>query len=257
MSPLSDEQKERYSRQIVLPDFGEEGQERLRTSKVLIVGAGGLGSSCALYLASAGVGTLGIADSDCVSLSDLNRQILYSTGELGNQKTNSARQRLAALNPDVNIVSFSEKIDEDNAAKIIGDYEVAVDCTDNASARYLINDTCVRLGIPFVHAAVMQYEGEILTVIPGKSPCYRCVYPEAPPPQVAPEGRIAGILGVVAGTVGTIEASEVIKLILRQGSPLTGLFVYDFLSMNFRNLKLSRRKDCTACGKGSELIREK
>lgn len=248
MADLTTEQKKRYERNIVLPNFGTEGQQRLLNAKALVVGTGGLGSPCAYYLAAAGIGTLGLADDDVVDLSNLNRQILHSTETLGARKTASAAARIKALNPDCTIVEHSLRIDEESIAAIIGDYDIVLDGTDNFPARFVMNDACVKAGKPYIHAGVFQYEGQVMTVVPGQGPCYRCLFPEAPPEGLIPSGAEAGILGSVPGAIGAIEATEAIKLIVGLGEPLIGrLLTFDLLSMTARTVVVPRDLECLVC----------
>lgn len=246
---LDDRQSERYSRHLPLEGFGREGQEKLLSSKVLLVGAGGLGSSCAYYLASAGVGTLGIVDSDSVDLSNLQRQILHNTDRIGTPKALSAQTTLAALNPDTQIIPIVRRLDKENILEIIVDYDIVIDGSDNFETRFLINDACVLLGKPLVTGAVLAYEGQAMTVIPRKTACYRCVF-EAPPEEgVVPGGQSAGILGAIAGTIGSIMSAEAVKLLHGIGEPLKDrLLVIDLLTMKARTLHLSPNPDCRVCG---------
>jgi molybdopterin-synthase adenylyltransferase len=245
---LSSERQERYARQLMLEEIGSAGQEQLLASRVLIVGAGGLGSPAAYYLAAAGVGTIGLVDADLVDLSNLQRQILHATADLGRPKVASAGAKLAALNAEVRVITQQLALDEGNSAGIIADYDFVIDATDNFSAKFLINDTCVRLGIPFSHGGVLRFSGQTMTVVPQQSPCYRCIFPEPPPPDVASACSRDGILGVLPGVIGVIQATEAIKVLLGIGEPLTGrLLTYDALSLRFREVPLRRAPRCPVC----------
>lgn len=246
---LSDEQAERYSRHILLPEIGGRGQARLLEAKVLVIGAGGLGSPAALYLAAAGVGRIGIADSDVVDLSNLQRQILHGSSELGRPKTESAARRLRDLNPDVQVVEHRERLVADNILSVIGSYDFIVDGSDNFPTRYLVNDACVLAGKPLSHGAIFRFEGQATTVVPGAGPCYRCLYPEPPPPGLIPSCQQAGVLGAVAGVIGALQAAEAIKWILGIGELLVGrLVIYDALTAVFREVKIQKDRDCALCG---------
>ncbi len=255
---LTDSQRERYSRHILLPEVGEQGQAKLLQSKVLLLGAGGLGSPAALYLAAAGVGTLGIVDADIVDASNLQRQILHATSRVGTPKVDSAAKAIADLNPDVKVVPYEERMTSENVERLFRDYDVIVDGTDNFPTRYLVNDASVFLGKPVVHGSIFRFDGQVTTFIPEKaakklgieqSPCYRCLYPEPPPPHLAPSCQEAGVLGILCGIVGTLQATEAIKLLLGKGTSLGGrLVTYDSLKMKFRELKLRRDPHCPICG---------
>jgi len=243
------EQMTRYSRHFMLPEVGEEGQAKLLDAKVLMVGAGGLGSPSAFYLAAAGVGTMGIIDPDVVDLSNLQRQILHTNDRIGQPKTDSAKQTLQALNPDVRVITYQEKLTSENILKIIKDYDIIVDGCDNFPTRYLVNDACVMVNKPNVHGSVFQFDGQASVFYPGKGPCYRCLYPEPPPPGMAPSCAEAGVLGVLPGLIGTIQALETIKLILGKGDPLVGkLLCFNTLSMEITTLNLKKDPDCPVCG---------
>ncbi|MEW6100813.1 MAG: molybdopterin-synthase adenylyltransferase MoeB [Candidatus Omnitrophota bacterium] len=245
---LSDGQKERYSRQIVLPGIGSQGQEKLLQAKVLVIGTGGLGSPCALYLAAAGVGKLGIADSEAVELSNLQRQILHSTQNIGKPKVESARERINSLNPDTQVVAHQLRLTSKNILDIIKLYDIIVDASDNFPTRYLVNDACVLSKKPFCHGSVYRYDGQAITILPGESACYRCLYPEPPEEGLLPDSREAGILGAVAAVIGVIQANEVLKYILQTGELLTGrLLVFDALNSSFRTLAVERDAKCRAC----------
>ncbi len=250
MTPkLTDEQRERYARNLVLPGFGEAGQQKLAEARVLVVGAGGLGSPCAYYLAAVGVGTLGIAEADTVELSNLQRQILHSTPRLGQAKVDSAQESLEALNPNVRVRPHPVRFDPESGPELLGEYDLAVDATDNFETRFSINATCVQAGKPWVHAGVTQFQGQMMTIVPGEGPCYCCVFREPPLPGAVPSGAEAGILGSVAGLFGSLQATEAIKLILGLGDPLVGrMLIVETLEMRTRVVELHRAEDCPVCG---------
>ncbi len=246
---FTQEQLTRYSRHFLLPEVGEEGQAKLLDARVLMVGAGGLGSPSAYYLAAAGVGTVGIVDHDVVDLSNLQRQILHSNSRIGEPKTESARQTLQGLNPDVNVIPIPERLTSENIMEIIKDYDIVVDGCDNFATRYLVNDACVMTGKPNVHGSIFQFEGQVSVFRPGYGPCYRCLYPEPPPPGMAPSCAEAGVLGVLPGIIGTIQAVETIKLILDKGESLAGrLLHFNTLTMEVTTLRLRRDPECPMCG---------
>ncbi len=245
---FTDEQLERYSRQIILKDVGGSGQEKLLNARILIIGAGGLGSPAALYLAAAGVGTIGIVDSDKVDLSNLQRQILHFTDDVNKNKVDSAKETMNALNPDVNILTFHEKVDSSNIKDLVKDYDFIIDGTDNFPAKFLINDACVMLGKPFSHAGVLRFDGQTMTHLPGKT-CYRCVFLKPPPAGLVPSCKEAGILGAVVGILGTIQATETLKYILNTGELLTdSILVVDALDMEINKVKVKKNPDCPVCG---------
>jgi molybdopterin/thiamine biosynthesis adenylyltransferase len=245
---LSPEQRGRYSRHILLPEVGEEGQVKLLESRVLVVGAGGLGSPAALYLAAAGVGTIGIVDFDVVDASNLQRQILHNVDRLGQPKVDSARETLAALNPDVKVVTYNLRLSADNVLDIFAEYDVIVDGGDNFPTRYLINDAALHLKRPVVHGSVFRFEGQVTVFDPYVGPCYRCQFPEPPPPELAPSCAEAGVLGVLTGIIGSIQAIETVKILLDIGDGLAGrLLTYDGLSQEFRTLRVGRDPQCPAC----------
>lgn len=241
---------ERYSRQIILDEIGEEGQKRLRESSVLIIGCGGLGSPAALYLAAAGVGRLGLVDKDLVSISNLQRQIIHSEETLETPKILSSKKMIEALNSDIIIETYQDFFQEGNAESLISRYDFVIDATDNFEAKFLINDTCVRLSKPFVHAGVMGFKGQVMTYVPGKGPCYRCIFSDVPKDDEIKNPAKLGILGTVTGIIGSIEATEAIKYILGIGDLLTGrLLTFDALTMKFREVMLPLKSaDCPACG---------
>src|SRR4051812_17891739 len=242
-------ERQRYSRHLLLPEVGEDGQRRLKEARVLCVGAGGLGSPAALYLAAAGVGTLGLIDFDAVDITNLQRQILHSTADVGRSKLDSARARLNALNPDVRIETIDAPFTAANARSLVESFDIILDGTDNFTARYLVNDACVLYGKPNVWGAIFRFEGQVSVFATSEGPCYRCLHPEPPAPGLVPSCAEAGVLGVLPGIIGTIQATEAIKLILGVGEPLVGRFlVYDALRMRFRELRLPRNPDCPLCG---------
>lgn len=254
---LDDDARERYARHLLLPEVGEAGQLKLLNSKVLLVGAGGLGSPAAYYLAAAGVGTLGIVDHDVVDRSNLQRQILHNESRVGISKAHSAKQTLEALNPKINVIPHETHLSSDNVEEILGAYDVVVDGTDNLPTRYLINDACVRLGKPNVHAAIYRFEGQITVFWPAyekqRTGCYRCMFPEPPPPEFAPSCSETGVLGVLPGVLGTLQAVETFKVLLGIGEPLVGrMLYYDALKASVSEWKLPRRKQCPACGEDAQ-----
>jgi len=245
---LTADQRDRYKRHILLPEVGEAGQQKLLESKVLLLGAGGLGSPAALYLAAAGVGTLGIVDMDVVDASNLQRQILHNTERIGDRKVDSAKKTLTALNPDVNVVTYDVRLGADNVLDIFEGYDVIVDGTDNFPTRYLVNDASLKLDIPVVHGSIFRFEGQASVYLPHQGPCYRCQVPEPPPAELAPSCAEAGVLGVLPGIIGSIQAMETIKLLLGLGEPLVGrLLAYDALEESFRTFKVNRDPECAAC----------
>jgi sulfur-carrier protein adenylyltransferase/sulfurtransferase len=246
---LTNEQRERYSRHTQLPEVGVEGQVKLLNAKVLLVGAGGLGSPAALYLAAAGIGTLGLVDDDVVDASNLQRQVIHSTDRVGTPKTTSAKQTIEGLNPDVDVVEHQTRLDASNVIEIIQDYDVIVDGADNFPTRYLLNDASVRLRKPVVSASILAFEGQISTFMPYEGPCYRCLFPTPPPAELAPSCNAAGVLGVMAGIMGLLQANEVIKLVVGIGEPLIGrLLLFDSLATRFTELKVKRDPACPICG---------
>lgn len=246
---LTPDQRRRYSRHLLIPEVGEVGQQKLLEAKVLLVGAGGLGSPAALYLAAAGVGTMGIVDADTVDDSNLQRQVIHTTERLGMPKTESAKLTIQALNPDVNVIEHRTHLDKSNVLEIFSQYDVILDGTDNFATRYLINDATVLLDKPNVHGSIFRFEGQATTFIPHDGPCYRCLFPTPPPPELAPSCAEAGVLGLLPGTIGLIQATEVAKLILGVGEPLKGrLLLYDALGTEFRELRLKRDPACPMCG---------
>jgi molybdopterin/thiamine biosynthesis adenylyltransferase/rhodanese-related sulfurtransferase len=247
---LTDAQRSRYSRHLLIPEVGEAGQAKLLKSKVLLIGAGGLGSPTALYLAAAGVGRLGIVDDDVVDESNLQRQILHATDRIGMPKTESARKTIQGLNPEVAVDEHRLRLNRDNAIELFSKYDMVVDGSDNFGTRYLVNDACVLLEKPNVHGSIFRFDGQATTFVPGGGrPCYRCLFPEPPPPELAPSCQEAGVLGVLPGIIGLVQAVEAIKLLLGKGEPLVGrLLLYDALDQKFREVKYARDPACPSCG---------
>jgi len=249
MFNFSNEQIERYSRHIILKEVGGLGQTKLLESKILVIGAGGLGSPTALYLAAAGVGTLGIIDHDTVDVSNLQRQILHGTSDVGQPKVVSAKATLNEINPDVEIVMYQQRLSSENVFQLFEDYDLVIDGCDNFPTRYLINDACVMIGKPNIHGSIFQFEGQVTVFYPGKGPCYRCLYPSPPPPGMAPSCQEAGVFGVLPGMVGSVQAVEAIKVLLEIGDPLIGqLLLFDALGMSFKRMKLHQDSECPICG---------
>jgi sulfur-carrier protein adenylyltransferase/sulfurtransferase len=247
---LTPDQRERYSRHLLIPEIGLEGQTKLLESKVLLLGAGGLGSPTALYLAAAGVGTLGVVDDDEVDLSNLQRQVIHTTDRIGVPKVDSAEQSINAINPDVNVVKYKTRLDASNIMEIIEGYDVIVDGVDNFPTRYLLNDATVRLGIPVVSASILGFDGQLSVFKPHDGPCYRCLYPVPPPAELAPSCGANGVLGVLPGTMGLLQATEVVKLVTGAGEPLVGrLLLYEALGATFTELKVRRDPECPICSK--------
>jgi len=246
---LSGDQRERYHRHLLLPEVGEHGQQRLLDAKVLLLGAGGLGSPAALYLAAAGVGTLGIIDMDVVDASNLQRQVLHNLDRIGDRKVDSAKKTLTAMNPDIEVATYDVRLAADNILSIIEGYDLIVDGTDNFPTRYLVNDASVLTGIPVVHGSIFRFEGQVTVFDPKVGPCYRCLLPEPPPAELAPSCAEAGVLGVLPGIIGSIQALEAIKVLLDLGDPLVGrLLAYDALEETFRTFKVRKDPACPACG---------
>ena len=248
---LTADQKRRYSRHLLIPEIGEAGQQKLLDARVLLIGAGGLGSPAALYLSAAGVGTIGVIDADDVDDSNLQRQVIHTTDRIGMPKVESARIAMEAINPDVTVITYNQRLTKENVLDIFAGYDVIVDGSDNFSTRYLVNDACVLLNKPQVHGSIFRFDGQVTTFDPRhtESPCYRCLFPEPPPPELAPSCAEAGVLGILPGLVGTIQATEAVKLILGIGEPLVGrLLMYDALGMTFRTLNLKRDPECPMCG---------
>ena len=246
---LTESQIERYSRHIILPEVGGKGQEKLLAGKVLLVGAGGLGSPAGLYLAAAGVGTIGVIDADVVDLTNLQRQVIHFTADLGTPKVESAAAKMRAINPDVQVNTYMERLTAANALQILADYDFVVDGTDNFPSKFLVADACHFAGKPYSHAGILRFDGQVMTVKPGVSACYRCVFNAPPPAGAVPSCSQAGVLGVLAGVVGTLQATEAVKFLLDEGELLTdSLLVYNALKMSFRKVNLKRSESCPLCG---------
>lgn len=246
---LTDAQRDRYSRHILLPEVGEKGQAKLLESKVLLLGAGGLGCPAGLYLAAAGVGTIGLVDADTVDASNLQRQVLHATSRIGMAKVDSAEIAIRDLNPDVKVVKFQERVNSGNVDRIFKGWDVIIDGCDNFPTRYLVNDASLFHKVPVVHGSIFRFDGQVTTFKPFEGPCYRCLYPEPPPAHLAPSCAEAGVLGILPGIIGTLQATEAVKLLLGKGEPLVGrLLQYDSMGMTFRTFKLRRNKACPACG---------
>ncbi len=247
---LTNEQLERYSRHIILKEVGAKGQKKLLEAKVLIIGAGGLGAPAAMYLAAAGVGTIGIADADEVDLSNLQRQIIHSTADVGKAKVKSAEETMNSLNPDVKVNTYRTFVGADNIMDLIAEYDFIIDGTDNFPAKFLINDACVMAKKPFSHAGIIRFKGQLMTYVPDKSPCYRCVFKNPPPKDAVPTCKQAGVIGAMGGVIGSLQAMEAIKYIIGKGELLTGkLLTYDALTMEFHTIKLpSNTSKCAVCG---------
>jgi len=251
---FNDEQIQRYSRHIILDTVGVEGQQKISEGKVLVIGAGGLGSPVLFYLAAAGVGNLGIADDDVVDLTNLQRQIIHFTGDVDKPKVESARDKIERLNPDVTVDIHRGIVDSSNILEMITEYDIVVDGTDNFPSKFLINDACVIAKKPFSHAGILRFDGQIMTVVPGESACFRCVLPEPPPPDLVPSCSQAGVLGVVAGVIGTLQATEILKYIIGVGELLTNrLLIVDAMDMVFSEVQIDKRPDCPVCGKEPQI----
>lgn len=249
MSTLTQEEILRYSRHLIMPEVGVEGQEKLKDARVLMIGTGGLGSPAALYLAAAGIGHLGLIDFDNVDFSNLQRQIIHSTKTVGRPKVESARERLSEINPHIKITTYNEMLTKDNILRILPEYDMVLDGTDNFQTRYLVNDACVFLKKPFVYGSIFRFDGQATVFYPGKGPCYRCLFAEPPPPGMVPSCAEGGVLGILPGVIGVIQATEVVKLVIGKGEPLIGrLMLYDALKMNFREVKFRRNPKCPVCG---------
>ncbi len=248
---FTNEQLERYSRHIILKEVGVKGQKKLLNAKVLIIGAGGLGAPAAMYLAAAGVGTIGIADADEVDLSNLQRQIIHTTPDVSKPKVQSAKETMEAINPDVKVVPYHTFVDSENILDMIRDYDFIIDGTDNFPAKFLINDACVMAKKPFSHAGIIRFQGQLMTYVPGKGPCYRCVFRDPPPKDAVPTCKQAGVIGAMGGVIGSLQAMEAVKYIIGRGELLTGyLLTYDAMTMTFRKIKLPENtENCPVCGK--------
>lgn len=246
---FTNEQMERYSRHIILQEVGVKGQKKLLNSKVLIIGAGGLGAPAAMYLAAAGVGTIGIADADEVDLSNLQRQIIHGTADVGKAKVKSAKETMNAMNPDVTVNTYRTFVTSENIMDLIKDYDFIIDGTDNFPAKFLINDACVMAKKPFSHAGIIRFKGQLMTYVPGEGPCYRCVFKNPPPKDAVPTCKQAGVIGAMGGVIGSLQAMEAIKYIIGKGDLLTGrLLTYDALKMEFHTIKLPKDHHCAICG---------
>jgi len=246
---MNDDQIQRYSRHILLPEVGGKGQKKIANAKVFIVGAGGLGSPAALYLAAAGVGTIGIIDGDVVDLSNLQRQVIHHTPDVARPKIESAKEKITALNPDVTVAPIRERLTAKNALDVVSGYDIIIDGTDNFPSKFLINDTAIIAKKPLVHGGILRFTGQVMTILPGKSACYRCLFKAPPPAGMVPSCQEAGVLGALAGLIGTIQATEALKLILGVGQPLTDrLLTYEALTTRFRNVPLRRNPECPVCG---------
>ena len=251
---LTEAQIERYSRHIILPEVGGKGQEKLLAGRVLIVGAGGLGSPAALYLAAAGVGTIGVIDADTVDLTNLQRQVIHFTADLGKPKVESAAAKMRAINPEVLVKTYHERLTASNAMEILGDYEFVIDGTDNFPSKFLVADACHFAGKPYSHAGILRFDGQTMTVKPGRTACYRCVFNAPPPAGAVPSCSQAGVLGVLAGVMGTLQATETVKFLLDQGELLTNsLLVYNALKMTFRKVALKPNPTCPLCGENPSI----
>ncbi|MGN0286446.1 MAG: HesA/MoeB/ThiF family protein [Atopobiaceae bacterium] len=252
---MTNEQMERYSRHILLKQIGVKGQRKISKGRVLIIGAGGLGAPAALYLAAAGVGTIGIVDADVVDLSNLQRQVIHTTPDVGKPKVVSAAETMRAINPDVNVVPIQDFVSASNVMDLIKDYDFILDGTDNFPAKFLINDACVLGQKPFSHAGILRFNGQLMTYVPGEGPCYRCVFKEPPPANAVPTCSQAGVIGAMGGVIGSLQAMEAIKFLTGVGDLLTGrLLTYDALSMRFREIKVSRDPDCAVCGEHATIL---
>jgi len=252
---MTDEQIERYSRHIILKEVGAKGQKKLLNASVLIIGAGGLGAPAALYLAAAGVGHIGIVDADEVDLSNLQRQVIHATADIGKAKVKSAKESMEAINPDVKVSTYRMFVDSTNIRELIREYDFILDGTDNFPAKFLINDACVLEGKPFSHAGIIRFQGQLMTYVPGEGPCYRCVFKNPPPKDAVPTCKQAGVIGAMAGTIGTLQAMEAIKYIIGKGDLLTGkLLTYDALKMEFRKINLKKDSKCAVCGENPTIL---
>jgi adenylyltransferase/sulfurtransferase len=255
-SPDSEEQLTRYSRHILLPEVGGKGQQKISQARVLIVGAGGLGSPAAFYLAAAGIGTIGLIDGDVVDLSNLQRQVIHQTDDVGRPKVDSARAKIEALNPNVAVETHYTRLTAENALDLLGRYDIVVDGVDNFSSKFLINDACFFAHKPLVHGGIIRFDGRVFTILPGKSACFRCIFKQPPPPGTVANCQEAGVIGALAGVIGTIQATEVLKWILGRGRLLTDrLLDYDARQTRFREIKVARNPRCALCGEHPEITR--
>ena len=252
---MTDKQIERYSRHIILKEVGAKGQKKLLKSSVLIIGAGGLGAPAALYLSAAGVGRIGIADADEVDLSNLQRQIIHATADIGKAKATSAKESMEAINPDVKVDTYRMFVDSTNIRELIRDYDFIIDGTDNFPAKFLINDACVLEKKPFSHAGIIRFQGQLMTYVPDQGPCYRCIFQSPPPKDAVPTCKQAGVIGAMAGTIGTLQAMEAIKYLIGKGDLLTGkLLTYEALKMDFRKITIKRNCSCAVCGSNPTIV---
>lgn len=253
---FTEDQIKRYSRHIILPEVGGKGQKKLNNAKILVIGAGGLGCPVIIYLAAAGIGKIGVVDMDVVDLSNLQRQILHTTNDINKLKTLSVKEKVTALNPDVEIIQHNKKITSENALEIIKDYDVIIDGSDNFPTRYLVNDACVFENKPLIYGAIFRFEGQVTTIIPNDGPCYRCLFPEPPPPGMIPSCQEAGVLGVLPGIIGVIQATEAMKYILNIGNLLKGrMMLYDALRMEFQEVNVPKDTNCPVCGKNPTITK--
>ncbi|MDR2443962.1 MAG: molybdopterin-synthase adenylyltransferase MoeB [Deltaproteobacteria bacterium] len=253
---FTDSQLERYSRNIILKEVGVRGQKKLLAGRVLIIGAGGLGAPAAMYLAAAGVGTIGLADADVVDLSNLQRQIIHATSDVGAPKVISAKETIEALNPEVTVNTLQGLVTSENIMTLIEGYDFVIDGTDNFPAKFLINDACVIGAKAFSHAGIIRFQGQLITYIPGQGPCYRCLFPSPPPPDAVPTCRQAGVIGAMAGVIGSLQAMEAIKYLCGIGTPLTSnLLTYNALTMEFRKIKVAKRSTCQVCGHNPTIVK--
>jgi molybdopterin/thiamine biosynthesis adenylyltransferase len=251
---FNDEQIQRYSRHIILKDVGVEGQQKISNAKVLVIGVGGLGSPVLLYLAAAGIGTIGIVDGDIVDLTNLQSQVIHFTPDVDTYKVQSAMEKINKLNPNINVNTWNELATSENILNLIQDYDFIVDGTDNFPAKFLINDACVIANKPYSHAGILQFIGQTMTVVPGESACYRCVFQEPPPPNSVPSCSQAGVLGAIAGVLGALQVTEVLKFVIGKGDLLTNrIMMFDALEMKFRNLNIKKRKKCPVCGEPRQI----
>jgi molybdopterin/thiamine biosynthesis adenylyltransferase len=251
---LNEEQILRYSRHIILSEVGVEGQQKFSEAKVLVIGVGGLGSPALLYLAAAGIGTIGIVDGDVVDLTNLQRQVIHFTDDVDKAKVESAKEKIQKLNPNVHVITYFRIVDSSNILDIIKDFDFIIDGTDNFPAKFLINDACVLSNKPFSHAGILKFDGQMMTIVPGESACFRCVFPEPPPPDAVPTCSQAGVLGAMAGVFGTLQATEVLKFFNGKGDLLTNrLLIFDALKSNFRTVLVKKRKSCPVCGENPQI----
>lgn len=251
---LTDLQIERYSRHILLPEIGGKGQKRINEAKILVIGAGGLGSPAALYLAAAGIGTIGIVDADVVDLSNLQRQVIHATPDINKAKVLSAKETMEAINPEIKVIAYQERFTAVNAMDLINPYDIILDGTDSFPSKFLINDAAIFSGKPLIHGGILRFDGQVFTILPKQSACYRCIFKEPPPPGSVPSCQEAGVLGVLAGVIGTIQATEALKLILGIGDPLTNrMLTYDAKETRFREIRIRQNPNCPVCGESPQI----